>query len=447
MQYKKQSWSIILAFTGIFISSAFSQSFFNTVMGDEFYGGSARDAAMGNHRLTGTDPVTSVRSNPAVLSRLGSEYGINFSLSGKSLLEQRGMPLKDMFGDFLEDGIYVVNRDKTGYGSMALGRGFSLYGMNLGLGIQYAPLSIFHYKYEEEVRAKTSLEDGIIGSKDPLVGFHILNSTGKTDVLSLGMGAGYPINPDMTLNAGFSVNVIGEADYTISQSVEAVSDSDGNLSDVEPFDLIFSTGSETFTTLSANLHFSNGVGLSAAYESTVDLNKSIPDELVDFEPSGLSPELTDHLMNFYLNGINSSFISFPSRTSAGLTYTPRAVIPMVFTLEFEFQPFSDIPGNNYKDTRTWRAGFEYLSGGKVPFRAGYLFKESPMPLISPETAFTVGTGRTFGKVQLDISGRYSFNTYDYPDLFVVDGDVRPDLDTVQETRIDIMASFSFEFGE
>ncbi len=52
-------------------------------------------------------------------------------------------------------------------------------------------MSVFHYQYKEEVRDRTSLDDGIIGSKDPLIGYHTLNSSGKTDVLSLGAGADY----------------------------------------------------------------------------------------------------------------------------------------------------------------------------------------------------------------------------------------------------------------
>ena len=446
MQYKKSNSFKGLLIGSLLFSAMFSQSFFNTVMGEEYFSGSSRSAAMGYSRLSGDNPATLTGSYPAALSRLDEAYSLHFSLSGKSLLEQRSMPLKDMFGDFLEDGVYVVNRDQIGYGNLAIGKGFTVSDFSLGVGLQYSPMSVFHYQYKEEVRDRTSLDDGIIGSKDPLIGYHTLNSSGKTDVLSLGAGADYQINSKLAVRLGMSVNMISDAEFSLSQSVQVIQDTGTNLSEVEPFDLIFNTSSETFTTLSGDVVFSNGITLSTAYESAIELNKTVADSIINFEPSGLSPELTTYLTSYYLNGINSSVLSLPSRFSAGISYAPRAVVPMEFIVEFEFRPYSDITGNIYKDTRTWRVGFEYLAGGKTPVRAGYLFKESPIPSIPPETAFTIGTGRQLGKLNIDLSGRYSLNSYAYPDLFPVDGDVRPDLDTVQETRFDVMATFSMAIG-
>ncbi len=446
MQYKTLTTLTTLLIGILFITVAFSQSFFNTIMGDEYFSGSARDAALGNHRLTSDHPATLTRSNPAMLSYLDSGFSVHFSISGKSLLEQRSMPMKDMFGDFLETGVYVVNRDQTGYGSLSIGQGFTLTDISFGVGLQYTPLSLFHYRYTEEVRAGLSLDDGIIGNKDPLIGYHTLNSTGKIDIMILGTGFAYRINPAMVIHGGISINMIQPASFSLSQTVQVIQESGTNLSGIDPFNLELHTSSGSFTTLAGNVGFSNGVTLSGAYETSVDIVKSLPDSLITFEPSGLSPELTAYLNGYYLNGINASNITLPARTTVGISFKPRAVVPMEFILEFEYRPYSDNNENIYKDTQSWSVGFEYLASGKMPVRAGYEFNESPIPSIPPETAFTVGTGKQIGRLTLDLSGRYSYNNYNYPDLYTVGGDVRPDLDTVQETRFDVMATFSMEIG-
>ena len=98
--------------------------------------------------------------------------------------ERRSILVKDYFGDFLTYADYVNNDNANS--------NFQLGGMGsiqnkFGVGLAVLPLASFNYNYIEEVRGSASVEDGDVGFKDPLVGYHVFNTSGKLNTLSAGL--------------------------------------------------------------------------------------------------------------------------------------------------------------------------------------------------------------------------------------------------------------------
>ena len=80
----------------------------------------------------------------------------------------------------------------------------------------------------------------------------------------------------------------------------------------------------------------------------------------------------------------------------------------------------------------------------MPYRFGVFYQESPIYFISPITGITAGTSISFHKLTLDIGCKYSAYNYKYVDLFQVDGDIRPDLDTINETMFKLLVGIKYE---
>ena len=59
----------------------------------------------------------------------------------------------------------------------------------------------------------------------------------------------------------------------------------------------------------------------------------------------------------------------------------------------------------------------YLMLKGFPIRAGLVYSESIYKSIDPKSVLTLGTGKTFGKVILDVAMNYSSIKYKYYDLF------------------------------
>ena len=69
-----------------------------------------------------------------------------------------------------------------------------------------------------------------------------------------------------------------------------------------------------------------------------------------------------------------------------------------------------------------------------------------MPAINvmePTTKFTFGSGKKINNLILDITGTYYFQSFQHPDLFPVEGDVRFDYDLVRDSQFYLSLSLSY----
>ena len=116
------------------------------------------------------------------------------------------------------------------------------------------------------------------------------------------------------------------------------------------------------------------------------------------------------------------------------------------SFSFEVDQFSYNNHLNLDDFYKCKFGFEYLTQLGTPVRGGLVFSTSPLNSVPSSTMFTFGSGKTIGKILVDISGTYQLYTYKYPDLFVIENDVRPDYyDTVRDSQLNLSLSVSYSF--
>ena len=354
--------------------------------------------------------------------------------------------MKDSFGGFLVSGDYVQNST-----IFSFYRGGGVYKLtfndfNFGLGISYGPLTSFDYKYEEEVRGSLNLEDGENGIKDPLVGYHIFETGGTLNLVSFGGGIG--VSPPQTfssINFGFTLhNVIGseltEKFYTDSLSADVT-----NLSLVNKVNNKLEIPKGKFFSLSTDFNLL-GLNLIFGYESDMILQTPTNSTVQVSDSVGLPIYIeqdSDYSVQYIIEGLN---YTKPSIINLGFGYRFKDTVPMSISFEINrIYTSNKLNGYELNNITKLKMGFEYVALNEIPVRAGFIFSNSPFQNIQPESVFTFGTGKTFGKLTVDIAGAYHTNSYNYPDIFPVEDDDRPDYDTVLESNFNLVTTFQYKF--
>ena len=195
----------------ILYSLGMSQSFFNKFIGNEIGFQSARSYAIGQtHFMNSNTSILALR-NPAKLALMKEGIKIDFNISGFMYNERRSINLQDYFEDFLTEGDYVFNNNFYHYNQFGVLANYEIFFMDFGFALSHGPWSSIDYRYEEEVRGSSSFNDGIIGIRDPLVGYHILEHDGQINLTSFGFGLG--INESISLGIGINYLHDGSYDY------------------------------------------------------------------------------------------------------------------------------------------------------------------------------------------------------------------------------------------
>ena len=436
--------SILL--TILLVSTVTAQSFFNRALGNEFDFLSARAVAIGNTVLSNDLTSSTLLSNPANMATFKDELSLDFNLNSKSTLERRRMDMKDSFGDFLVTGDYVQNSSINNYLAGGVVYKSNFRGFDFGVGGSYSPLASFDYKYEEEVRGSASLEDGEIGIKDPIVGYHIFETEGVLNRISFGVGIG--VSPPQTfssINFGFTLhNVIGseltEKFYTDSLSADVT-----NLSLVNKVNNKLEIPKGKFFSLSTDFNLL-GLNLIFGYESDMILQTPTNSTVQVSDSVGLPIYIeqdSDYSVQYIIEGLN---YTKPSIINLGFGYRFKDTVPMSISFEINrIYTSNKLNGYELNNITKLKMGFEYVALNEIPVRAGFIFSNSPFQNIQPESVFTFGTGKTFGKLTVDIAGAYHTNSYNYPDIFPVEDDDRPDYDTVLESNFNLVTTFQYKF--
>ena len=115
------------------------------------------------------------------------------------------------------------------------------------------------------------------------------------------------------------------------------------------------------------------------------------------------------------------------------------------SIDFEYNQVSYNGHLNLKDYKQYKFGFEYLTHMGTPIRGGLVYRTAILPAMSPVSMFTFGTGKTIGNIVIGAAGTYCFQSFNYPDLFLVADDIRPDYDLVRESRLHLQLDLSYKF--
>ena len=125
-------------------------------------------------------------------------------------------------------------------------------------------VSSFSYDYTEEVHGSYSLEDGEIGNKDPISGFHNLIISGKMESVSLGyarsgsavdFGVGYHFIPGSSINERLWIDTL--------------STNNDNLSSVVAHNKTYNTDSDIKYSLGLNIHFNDRTNFLFSFISNI----------------------------------------------------------------------------------------------------------------------------------------------------------------------------------
>ena len=427
-----------------FTSAGYSQFLFNRITGTDPYLVSARSFALGQTTYS-ENSTRLLLINPAGLWRLGDGFSSEYHLGGNIGLERRGFDLKDFFGDYLTTSDYVVNHTNRSFSGLGIS-GSRTYGTTqVSAALSVDPLTSFAYKYVEEIRGKESCDDGIICNKDPLLGYHRLETRGQLDRFSFGLGIRYKLDDRFTLNWGIAYHKIPESSVHDIFMADTLQIMDGYMGEIHPADRVENTPGDGFFSYGFELNTWKGLHFSFAFDPKLIIESDFNTPSVLDSSSGLPLFIAGDTLSFQIEGVH--YVK-PSRLSLGVAYTTHGTTPILVTVDYTvIDSYSLKLVNNeifhMLRSASWHLGLEYMTTSQIPVRVGLVFKQSPFQVLDPQTVFTVGSSKSFGDLQVDFAAGFQSTQYNYPDLFPVEDDVRPSLDTVSESLFNFMFSFKY----
>ena len=424
-----------------------SQSFFNNTIGDETGFQSARSYAIGQtHFMNSNTSVITLR-NPARLSFIENSgehkiFGLNFQVDFSSLgnlnSERRSIDLKDFFGDFLTEADYVSNNNFYIYNQFGFIGSFNLFSLNAAIGFSHGPWSSLNYNYNEEVRGSQSFDDGIIGIRDPIVGYHILSHDGEIDLSSAGLSIGL----SEFISLGLSYNHLHDGSYGYRFLANQLSDSNENLASVlnKSEDIRFN--GDSFISISTLFSLLNNIQFSLGYEGDALILSDNIASLNILDALGLPSYIDYSNVSSLEYSSDGLFLQKPEKIKFGFSYIQGIRNSRLFSFELIQNNFNN--NQAIKDYLKINMGIEYTNYDTV-FRFGLSYKEPSFQALSPLTTLCFGTAKQYNNIVFDIGASYSYQAYNYIDVFPVDGDVRPDYDNVHESNWDIISTISYNF--
>ena len=233
--------------------------------------------------------------------------------------------------------------------------------------------------------------------------------------------------------------------------VDATEYSQDNLSSIQNYENSLSIEKTGFITFSIN-YLINDLDISLSIEDDAMIASKDESTFQISEQLGL-PVIFDSENNFLNYNISGISYQKPSKISFGLMYTPKYNSDFSISLETVQKKWNH--NINYSSflidsVVEYRFGFEYAPIKGFPIRAGLVYSESPFLILDPKTVLTLGTGKKFGDVILDLALNYNKLSYLYYDLFPTEDifDLSCDeigCDTVKENSLIFLATVRYNF--
>ncbi len=117
----------------------------------------------------------------------------------------------------------------------------------------------------------------------------------------------------------------------------------------------------------------------------------------------------------------------------------------MMSIDFEINQISYNGHHNFQDYKQFKFGFEYLTQLGTPIRGGLVYKTAFIPAMKPVSMFTFGSGKSIGNLEIDYAGTYSFQSFNYPDLFPVEDDIRSEYDLVRDSQLHLQLAVTYKF--
>ena len=430
-------------FTFIIFNFVIAQSLLNRAIGEELLYGSSRSFAMGSTHSINANNSSLLRFNPSLLGETLKQNPsfIDLQINLNSISERKSILVKDYFGDFLTYADYVNNVNMYNY----FQGGFLSKVGNMTLGAAYLPLASFNYNYTEEVRGSADIEDGDVGLKDPLEGYHQFNSTGILNTLSFGLSFSNINKNSSQINIGFSLN------QTLDTFIESVFRVDTIRSQFENLAIVNNYSSkQRLNTKDVFINFGisylvNDYLFSFSMEEDLLIQTDNFSSFNYIDSLGVISYLDETNSNFIVDGLN---YYKPAKYRLGFSYNPIDNSSLTVSSELEFnniasKSFNLLQRYYFNDSKHFKFGFEYFLPSNTPIRAGILYKESNMQNLPDQSIISAGSGGTYGQLHYDYSVSYTFYDYYYPDLFLLDADNYTNFDKITDSKFNFMFSLKY----
>ena len=409
----------------LFISMIFNQSIFNRALGEESVYFDSKSYAMGFTKILNKNGSFLIRSNPSLLGLDKTSFNIktNFSM----IRERRSILVKDYFGDFLTYADYVNNDNK--YFNSQFSLNSKLYNFGYGFGI--LPLTSFNYNYIEEIRGSASVEDGDVGIKDPIVGYHNFSSSGSLNTASFGLSYGIK-----NLNIGLSYHKVLDMNLETDMHVDSLTTEIQNISNIQNY-----YNNQKFS------NFDGFYSIGISYFMTEYLFSFVyePEFIINQGNSFLTNEgfinyIDDESSTFFEIGLSHKK---PEKINFGFSYNPISNKNLTINFELEKNNFdSDTILRNHS---FYKLGFEYMLPSMIPVRGGIVYQTSPNIYIPDQSIITFGTAKKIENLIFDIGCSYTIYDFYYPDLFSVQNNQSDALDKISESKLKFLFSLKYLF--
>ena len=408
----------------VIISPMFSQSFFNRIIPEELYYNDAKSMSMGRTNISIGSNSGSIISNPSLLSNNEDGIHLDMSLGFNSISERRSIIFKDDWEETLGETDYAFNQNNYFSNRFGLTYSVSLWKFKVTGSISQNPFLSLNYNYEEEIRDGANLSDGVIGIKDPIVGYQSYSTSGILDVQSAGISFSFKTDKRKDYSIGLGVNNILDTKLIDEIKLTVIDDSHGleHLSLMDDIANTYTLGANRrFHTLGAQIPIANTLVLTLSYEENVLLgsNSIISD---NFQVGWSNITGLPSIFGYIEEELTYLPIGFlyqkPEKRNLGFTYYPELNVNMtlVFEIANKYWDYA-IPGFTTNEINEYKLGFEYALHNSYPIRAGLVYSESIFNAIEPKAILTLGTGGKVGKVEYDLAMNYSITKYKYFDIF------------------------------
>ena len=201
-------------------SSVFSQSFFNRIVPEEIYFNGAKSMSIGRTIISTDNSSGSIISNPALLSNNVDGLNIDVNFDFRAISERRSIIFKDEWDEALGETDYVFNQNNYfnhGYG-ITYNKTFERF--KVSTSISQKPFLSLNYNYEEEIRGDSNLGDGVLGIRDPIVGYQTYSTSGTSDVQSFGIS--FSLENKNKRNFSFGIGVNNILDTKLIDKIELI---------------------------------------------------------------------------------------------------------------------------------------------------------------------------------------------------------------------------------
>jgi len=439
----------------LFANVLLSQAYYESAIGIDYSSYSARSLSLASSSQISEEGAYCLLFNPSNITN-NNEFSVSISNLIDSRFERRGLVVKDSFGDFLAESDYVKNSSMFNKTSFGIKYSKNITNrLRLGAAFSFSPYKSYDFIYEEEVRGQLQSNDGQIFSRDPLLGYHVLESNGTQNLINIGSAINWKIDNNFYTSFGFSYNVITGADINEKAYVDTLSsiglilvEDSNELSNLEGYNINYKLNESTFLSYGMNIKYKDYLfsfsyqgkgGTVKVFESS---NNDYSNLLNSVDSLYGTNELGLNLLSDYFE-LKNNDIEKPIKINIGFSTIDSQKNSFGLIFNYEINNYSE--DSALKDNQRFSLGIEHYTINQIPIRFGLEYATSEFSALSSTTSFSVGSGFKLYRFSFDYGIRYKHIKYSFPDIFPVQGEFRPDLDIINDSNIIFLGTLTYVF--